>query len=96
LVRKRKQEQKGKKRKYDFENQHYKNLMTTKIVIIRQLRDLISCPTRRSEFVYVNGQSVNLYNTEKKEVIFFIETQIIMLFFRPFHIGQEFLIFSSS
>ncbi|KAI9359547.1 WD40-repeat-containing domain protein, partial [Zopfochytrium polystomum] len=32
-----------------------------------QLRDLISCPTTRKEFVYVNQNSVLSYNTETKQ-----------------------------
>ncbi|KAI9143811.1 WD40-repeat-containing domain protein [Paraphysoderma sedebokerense] len=34
-----------------------------------QLRDLIACPSSRKEFIYVNSNNVNLYNTDTKQVI---------------------------
>jgi hypothetical protein len=34
-----------------------------------QLRDLVLCPTDRKKFVYVNGNSVNFYDTSTQTVI---------------------------
>ena len=42
----------------------YVNINKTRI--IRQLRDLIACPTNRKEFVYVNQNNVFMYNTDTK------------------------------
>lgn len=34
----------------------------------RQLRDLISCPFNKNEFIYVNQHNVYQYNTQNKQV----------------------------